>query len=172
MGLISCTIDAEDGGNGMVKIDIGSGDPRTNEKQADGFLRQDIEPYEGIDLVCDIRDLDKHVEAGSCEHLRASHVLEHFGTKEVDEVIAMIYKLLCKGGIFEIYVPNFKWHSKLVMEGEHEKAVYYCFGGQLDDWDYHKTGFTTYILEKKLTEAGFKIQSIDDDSSISCIAIK
>lgn len=149
-----------------IKLDIGSGDPSTNEVQAEGFIKQDIEAYPGIDLVCDIRDLNKHLTKGQCNVIRASHVLEHFGTHEVDTVIAMLYELIEEGGTLEIFVPNFAWHASLVQRGNDEQAVYYAFGGQLDEWDYHKTGFTPSILYNKLIKAGFKDVLVEEGSSL------
>lgn len=155
-----------------IWLDIGSGDPSTNEKQADGYLKQDIEGYPGIDLVCDIRDLDKHLRGGQCAKLRASHVMEHFGTSEVDGIFTMLYNLLEDDGVFEVIVPNFRWHARLVLEGRDKDAVYYAFGGQLDAWDFHKTGFTPSILFEKLQAAGFKDIQIDEQTSIICQARK
>jgi hypothetical protein len=42
----------------------------------------------------------------------------------------------------------------------------------LDEWDFHKTGFTPYILEKRLTESGFTVESLDNSSSITAICRK
>lgn len=154
-----------------LKLDIGSGDPSTNEKQADGYLKQDIEAYPGIDLMCDIRDIPKYLPPESCLEIRASHVLEHFGTKEVDKVLSMLYSLLEPGGKLIIYVPNFRWHAQLVLNGHDEKAVYYAFGGQLDEWDYHKTAFTPATLHNKLVKAGFTC-FVEEETSLYAEATK
>lgn len=153
-----------------IWLDIGSGDPSTTELQAQGYLKQDIEGYPGIDLVCDIRDLDKHLKPGQCAKIRASHVMEHFGTREVDGIYTMLYNLLEDGGELEVIVPNFRWHARLVQEGRDIEAVYYCFGGQLDAWDYHKTGYTPSILYQKLTTADFKDIQIEEQTSLICHA--
>jgi len=156
---------------GML-LDIGSGDPSCGEIQPQGYVLQDISPHANIDLVCDIRDLPQYIPDGYCSIVRASHVLEHFGTKETQDVIRMIYRLLEKGGKFIIFVPNFRWHAQLVAQGQDEMAVHYAFGGQLDEWDYHKTGYTPTILRKYLEQAGFEILTLNEASSIECHAIK
>lgn len=155
-----------------IVIDLGAGDPSTNEQQAKGYLKQDIAAYPGIDLVCDIKDLRQYINEGECDKIRMSHVLEHFGTKESDTIIKMVYDLLSPRGIFEVIVPNFRWHMRLVTEGKDKEAVYYAFGGQLDKWDYHKTGFTPNILFDKLKSAGFADVQIEEQTSIICKAIK
>jgi hypothetical protein len=60
----------------------------------------------------------------------------------------------------------------LVITGNDEMGVHYAFGGQLDKYDYHKTGFTSKILQKLLEENGFRIESLDNNTSISCVALK
>jgi predicted SAM-dependent methyltransferase len=154
-----------------MKLDIGSGNPLQGEIQPNGYVLNDVEPHENIDLVCDIKYLSKYVPDGYCSEIRASHILEHFGTKEVIEVIKMIHSLLEPNGALTIYVPNFKWHAELVLSGNDEDGVHYAFGGQLDQYDYHKTGFTPKILRKYLEENSFKIISMVDSTSIECHAI-
>ena len=155
-----------------IVIDLGSGDPSTPEVQAVGYLKQDIAPYAGIDLVCDIRSLRQYINENECDKIRMSHVLEHFTIKEGDDIVKMIYDLLAPRGVFEVIVPNFRWHARLVMSGRDKEAVYYCFVGQLDEWDYHKTAYTPAILFEKLQKAGFSDIQIDEQTSIICNAIK
>ena len=156
---------------GML-LDIGSGDPLSGENQPQGYVLQDIALYKNIDLVCDIRDLPKYIPNNYCSIIRASHVLEHFSTKETQEIIKMLYQLLEKGGKLIVIVPNFRWHAQLIAQGQDELAVYYAFGGQFDEWDYHKTGYTPKLLKKYLQQAGFTILFMKEKTSIECHAIK
>lgn len=172
--MITTTLEEKDGGNTMPKwIDLGAGDVNDGESSPDGYLKQDVDPnIKGLDIVCDIMDIDKHVELGSCDKVRASHVIEHFPTNDVPRLLRKINSILKPGGELEIIVPNFKWHAQLTLSGQEEQAVYYCFGGQLDEWDFHKTGFTPNILSKRLSEAGFTVTELLDESSITCISQK
>lgn len=155
-----------------MRLDIGSGNPLDGENQPQGYVLQDVEAYQGIDLVCDILELPKHIEKEYCSEIRASHVIEHFGTNETDMILQLLSGLLKKGGLLNIIVPNFKWHASLALAGEEEQAVYYAFGGQLDEWDFHKTGFTPTILTKALQRNNFKIIKLLPNSSIECLAVK
>ena len=156
-----------------MKIDIGCGTVKDGESSPEGYLRQDVDTsIENLDIVCNISDLDKHVKPESCDVIRASHVMEHFPTKEIPTLFKMIHGLLKKGGIFNIIVPNIKYHSALILNDRDELGIEYAFGGQLDEWDFHKTAFTPKLLMTKLVEAGFTIKSISPDSSIGCEAIK
>jgi predicted SAM-dependent methyltransferase len=143
-----------------------------NERQVPGYKHHDVKPYPGIDYVCDIWDIGKHVESGECEEVQLTHVLEHFSKAEVPKLLAIIKSLLAPGGTFYVEVPNFAWHAELVSQGKAEEAVYYAFGGQLDEWDFHKTGFTPTILGRTLTEAGFVDIDIDGWTSLCCTCHK
>jgi len=155
-----------------MKLDIGSGNPSQGEVQPEGYVLNDIEHHANIDLVCDIKNLAQYIPKEFCSEVRASHILEHFGTKETVEVMKMIYRILEHGGEFEIFVPNFKWHAMLMATGNDEMGVHYAFGGQLDEYDYHKTGFSPKILYNRLTEAGFVNIKVEDGSSLHATCLK
>jgi predicted SAM-dependent methyltransferase len=156
-----------------MKLDIGAGDPATgHEVQAKGFVLNDIEAYDGIDLVCNILDLPLYVNKEQCSVIRASHVLEHFTNKQVKEVLDIIHSLLEPKGKVEIIVPNLEWHAGLIIEGYHEDAIRYIFGGQQDQWDIHKTGFTANTLYDKVVAAGFNVDEVLNESSITLHAHK
>jgi len=165
-----------------MKLDIGSGNPAEGENQAGlEYVLQDIAPHKGIDIVCDIRRLDfelintfqKLIGEGRCDvcsEIRASHVLEHFHSKELlSKILPMLRNCLQKDGILNIIVPNFAWHCDLIRQGYDEKAVFYAFGGGLDEYDHHFTGWTPKLADKWLTDAGFQIVDIYADS---CVHIK
>jgi predicted SAM-dependent methyltransferase len=154
-----------------MKIDIGAGNPAEGENQAgEGYLLQDIDAHEGIDIVCDIRNLKETIGDNLCSVIRASHVLEHFHSTELQKrILPTLKDCLIDGGHLDIIVPNFYWHCTLIMAGHDEKAVYYSFGGGKDPYDHHYTGWTPNLADKWLTEAGFEILSI---YSADCIHIK
>ena len=165
-----------------IKIDIGAGNPKEGENQAgNGYILQDAEPHEGIDIVCDIRDLkyeliklnfkeNKVGESNICSEIRASHVLEHFHSTELEKkILPMLRECLEDDGILNIIVPNFEWHCDLLKQGQDEKAVLYAFGGGLDKYDHHYTGWTGKLANIWLTNSGFEIIDMYKDS---CLHIK
>lgn len=142
------------------------------DRHTEGFTHHDIRKLEGIDIVCDLHDILLHVVEGSCSEIQLTHALEHFPTKETPVILELLYKLLEPGGSLYIEVPNFAWHCHLLLnEYREEDAVYYAFGGQLDEFDFHKTGFTPQILGRALKNA--KFQDIDiagwDSLTAKCI---
>jgi hypothetical protein len=165
-----------------MKLDIGAGNPEEGENQAgNDYVLQDVAPHKGIDIVCDIRRLDYEListfqkligegRSDVCSEIRASHVLEHFHSKELNtKILPMLKNCLQTGGILNIIVPNFEWHCDLLKQGNDEKAVFYAFGGGLDEYDHHYTGWTPRLAVKWLTEAGFEIDDIYVDT---CVHVK
>lgn len=137
-----------------------------NTRQLEGYKHHDVLTLPGIDYVCELFDIGKFVEPESCEEVHFTHALEHFPSADTQNVLELIRGLLKSGGKLYLEVPNFAWHAKLVMEGKDKEAVYYAFGGQLDEWDFHKTGFTPRILEEQLQLAGFTHDEILNDSTM------
>lgn len=132
----------------------------------EGYTHHDVKPLAGIDIVCELHDIVKYVEKGSCERIEFTHALEHFPQKETVSLLSMIRELLAPGGELYIEVPNFEWHAKILLEGRERDAVYYAFGGQEDEYDLHKTGFTETILREDLENAGFQNIKIFNQSSL------
>lgn len=132
------------------------------DRKIPGYLTHDIKGEH--DFLCDLFDIP--VDKESCEEIHFTHALEHFSRKQTESVLDLVYGLLRPGGRLYIEVPNFAWHAKLVLEGRDRDAVYYAFGGQEDEWDFHKTGFTPSILKEELENAGFKNIEIQDGSSL------
>lgn len=132
-------------------------------KRKEGAVNHDVLPLEGIDLVCEFFDIPEE----QYERIEMTHVLEHFATKDIQKVLGKL-KRMCSKELY-IEVPNFKWHATILLFEEKEReAVYYAFGGQEDQWDFHKTGFTPNILREELEKAGFTIDFLHDNSSIEC----
>lgn len=148
-----------------MKLIISAGD-----RQIKGFVHHDVRPLPGIDIVCGLFDLPKHIQPESCEEIHFTHALEHFPTKETNKVLNLVKSFLRPGGKLYLEVPNFAWHAQLIQDGRDRDAVYYAFGGQLDEYDFHKTGFTPNILEEELQFAGFKNINIQPGSSITATA--
>lgn len=158
-----------------MMLDIGAGNPDESEFQPEGFVLQDIEEYDNIDLVCDIRDLLEYVNPGECQVVRASHVLEHFSHKEIDRIFHIVNVVLKTGGIFHVIVPDLKAQSRKLLETDNERQIMIeMYGGQKDKFDFHQTGFTSSILKNLFERNGFVPGEITelDIGWLDCKAIK
>lgn len=143
-----------------------------NVRQIKGWKHHDIFPLEGIDYVCDLLEIEKHIAHESCDEIQFTHALEHFPQKDTQKILLLIKSLLKPNGKLYIEVPNFMWHASLLIEGKHREAVYYAFGGQLDEYDFHKTGFTYLILKEELVKAGFRNIEISGSDCLMANCIK
>jgi len=138
-----------------------------------GFTHHDVQPLEGIDIVCDLWELVKKIEPESCDEIHMTHVLEHFPVGETDGVLQTVHSLMTIGGRLYIEVPNFKWHAEMILADPlDEQIVEYAYGGQLNQWDYHYTGFTPELLKKYLESNDFKVDNLAPNSSIECWATR
>lgn len=140
------------------------------DRKLPGFKTHDIQGDQ--DILCDLFDIGQHLDPEGCDEIHFTHALEHFPTKMTPQVLDLVYGLLKPGGKLYIEVPNFAWHAQLVQENRDRDAVYYAFGGQLDEFDFHKTGFTPKILTEELQDAGFTITELRPDSAICAWATK
>lgn len=85
----------------VKKVDIACG---TNKK--DGFFGIDIDRYEGVDYVLDLRFGKLPFKDGQLDHVYASHFLEHLTFEENLFMFNEIYRCLEVGGTFEVVVPH------------------------------------------------------------------
>lgn len=147
-----------------MRLIIGAG-----TRQKKGWTHHDIQPLEGISICCDFWELGKYVEYESCTDIEMTHVLEHFPMREAKQALKLVYGLLKPGGNLYIEVPNFYWHAlEIASDPTNRQIVEYAYGGQLNPFDYHYNGFTPEILKEDLEAVGFKIESLEPNSSIEC----
>lgn len=124
-----------------MKLNLGSGSLK-------------LEDYENIDIKNGQPAYPLDVPDGSCDEIRASHILEHFSHKKVVNVVSDWVSKLKDDGVLKIAVPDF---SKIVdhyKAKDEQKIAYYLMGGQDDDDDYHKCVFDYDSLIKIMESCG------------------
>ena len=147
-----------------MRLELGSG----GRPQA-GWTHLDIRPDVGADIVDDATVLSK-IPDGSCEAIRAAHILEHFSWRDTDRILQLWRSKLAKGGRLDIEVPNLtghirNWRSALSTDSSFIEALY---GEQDYEHNYHRTGFTADTLHTALDQAGFSLVFVND---IGCVLI-
>lgn len=91
----------------------------------------------------------------SVDEIRASHVLEHFGHRQVMDVLREWVRVLKPGGRIRIAVPDFAQCVKHYTDDDTNLPIMgYIFGGQSDENDYHKSAFDQGLLSEMLRALG------------------
>lgn len=123
-------------------------------------IRFDIDSATKPDVQCDVLSIPEWWH-GKFDIAHASHILEHLPRDQAKEAVGHWLKLLKVGGTIKIRVPNIAYPMKriLAMEegkghvGQYDWAQIYGLqqtGGNPDDWQVHRNGFTKRKLEALL----------------------
>lgn len=138
-------------------------------RPTDGYVHQDINPGNHIEIVCDAARIDEFVDT-PVDLLRATHLLEHFSYRDTVKVLKAWHNILDEHGALYIEVPNLSWQTKAHCNGElsDEEAISYIFGEQDFDGNYHYAGFTKKLLEDKLRAAGFELINVWEVTQVLC----
>lgn len=94
---------------------------------------------------------------GTVDECRASHVLEHFPSRQVPDVLKDWVRVLKPGGTLRIAVPNFQKIAEDYLAGKPQITEGYVMGGQTDAADFHKAIFDAAHLTKLLAQAGLML---------------
>jgi len=145
-------------------LDVGCGfhsRAKTLDYPDEEVIRLDIDADIRPDVVADARELP--FEAGTFDAVLASHILEHFSLAEMQRVILEWRRVLRRGGELRIYVPSMGHIIKEIYESG--RVDWYghaqIYGGQADEWDFHKCGFFGPELKACLETWGFDVKAVD-----------
>jgi predicted SAM-dependent methyltransferase len=140
-----------------------------------GYINIDLH-YPQADVQMDVRRLE--YADNSVEEITSSHLLEHFGKREIPAILKDWHRVLKPGGILKLNLPNLEWCCKNWLAQPPEKktglALDMLFGLQSSEGEYHKTGFTKPVLRALLEQAGFDDIKIGDHFSHEqdCFAVR
>ena len=139
----------------MVKLNLGCG-PTNFGKD---WIHIDSGEFDHIDKrYKSIVGLDFAAE--SVDLIYASHVLEYFDRKEATKVLLEGFRVLKKGGILRLAVPDFEVMANLYCKGEYplDRFLGPLYGkmSMADETIYHKTVYDMYSIKNILQNIGFK----------------
>jgi len=142
-----------------VLVHIGCG-----EQNGPGFINIDARPFPHVHIITD--DISSLVEFKDSEVdlIYMCHVLEHFKEDNLREVLSEMKRILKKGGVLRISVPDFDRLIEVYNgTGMDINAIkYVLMGGQQHKYDLHYSLFNQKHLSELLKEAGFaKIRTWD-----------
>jgi predicted SAM-dependent methyltransferase len=126
-----------------------------------GWKILNIQERPGVDFVGDCSDLSRFAD-GSVAELYASHVYEHvpYGGDAIIRAWKEVRRVLVPGGRFMFSVPDLETLCKLFVEPQLNPQQRFdlmrmMFGGQMDEHDFHRCGFTQEFAFNFLGAAGF-----------------
>jgi predicted SAM-dependent methyltransferase len=140
-----------------LRLNLGSGGVAL-----EGFTNVDALPdAPGVDVVADLSQPLPFAD-GEADLIYGAHVLEHFPTDVVPGLLADWRRVLRTGGLLLVGVPDLETIARVMVEERpgwftppHNPWLGAIYGGQKDEYDFHKTGFTGPWLAALLTDAGF-----------------
>jgi predicted SAM-dependent methyltransferase len=126
-----------------------------------GWCNIDTLPTGATDLVCDIRTLPELPNA-CAKQIYACHVLEHFSHTEIKPILRRWLEVLDAGGELRLSVPDLDAITRIYQSNlahfqipGHQPWIALIYGGQKDEYDFHKTGFNFCWLKFLLEQVGF-----------------
>jgi predicted SAM-dependent methyltransferase len=136
-----------------MKLHIGG------EETKDGWKILNISQKPGVDFIGDISDL-RMFENDSATDVYASHVFEHVKRVKAVDALKEIRRVLKPGGKFYLSVPDLDilchtFINPIASPDMKFNVMRMMFGGQLDDYDFHFSGWNQVFLFNFLSEAGY-----------------
>lgn len=131
-----------------VRLDIGCG-----KAPKPGFIGVDrLLGGECVPLTIN----GKGFASNSVDEIYASHVLEHLGHSEARAALREWTRVLKPGGRIRIAVPDIDYIIHAYVNGDPLNVGGFLWGGQIDENDFHKTGFDAGLLTALLNHAGIE----------------
>lgn len=140
-----------DAAEGRLNLHLGCGKIDHNK-----FINIDGYPFPHVHYVQTIDKLPQFKD-GSVDLIYASHCLEHFGRLQTGAVLSEWYRVLKKGAILRISVPDFDKLVELysIYNRDPDVILPQLMGGQNNKYNFHLTAFNKVNLSRLLLGAGF-----------------
>jgi predicted SAM-dependent methyltransferase len=140
-----------------MKLHLGCG-----KRFIPGFVHIDAVDYEHVDHVSTIDNLS-FIQDCSVDLIYSCHVIEHFKRRDVVRVLKEWHRVLKKGGILRVSVPDFKVLCQVYAKYEDiDLVIGPIFGRQDYLYNIHYNVFDFKSLSRVLQEAGFSAIRVYD----------
>ena len=141
----------------LDNLHLGCGNVHINN-----WCNVDVLETGATDLILDIKTLPG-IPDSSVFKIYSCHVLEHFPTNQILKILTRWHEVLQSGGELRISVPDLDSITRIYQKNiDHfntpgnQPWIALIYGGQKDQFDFHKTGFNFCWLSYLLMQAGFR----------------
>lgn len=136
---------------GKIYLHLGCG-----EKNNDKFINVDAVGFQHVHYISNIDNLEMFKD-DSVDLIYACHCFEHFSHASSNEILRNWYRILKKGGILRLAVPDFDGlvDSYLASGRDIKTVMHYIMGGQDNKFNFHYSIFNKAYLDNLLSTAGF-----------------
>lgn len=133
-----------------MKLHLGCG-----KRFIKGFVHIDAVDYPHVDHVATIDNLS-FIQDETVDLIYSCHVIEHFKRRDLQKVLIEWNRVLKKGGIFRVAVPDFKKLCEVYLKYDDINLVLGpVFGRQDYLYNIHYNVFDFKYLKEELEKAGF-----------------
>lgn len=138
--------------DGKMLLHIGCGDIN-----ASGFINLDARPQPHVHIVTTNLFRLKMIPDNVADLIYMSHVLEHVSHRDVVATLSEMRRILKKGGVLRISVPDFDKIMGIYEANDHDIAAVEgpLMGGQDYPFNYHYAAFNDSHLRKCILKSGF-----------------
>ena len=134
-----------------MKLNLGC-----NTRVLKDYTNIDFGSYPGVDIVTDVSKLGMFKDE-TVDMIRASHILEHFRYGDTKRVLDEWYRVLKPGGLLYLSVPSWERAVEIYLKaGLQEWLVYFLYGDQTEEGNYHYTVYDFERLCRVLALSNFK----------------
>lgn len=107
----------------------------------------DGNPENNPDIVHNITQPFPEEIRNAFDVVYVSHVLEHIDRDKVVNTMRYIFSAVKNLGEVWLIVPSMEWAANRIIHHDNSVAMQLLiFGGQKNEWDYHRNGFTLQAL--------------------------
>lgn len=143
-------------------LSAGGGTASHHEWESTGYavIRLDIDPRTKPDIVGSMTDIG---DVSPFDAVYCAHALEHLYPHEVPRALSEFYRVLVKGGILVIIVPNLEGIKPTddMVDGAGCTGLHLFYGdpAEIEDAPYmaHHYGFLAETLSRAISAAGFEV---------------
>lgn len=124
-------------------------------------VRLDADPDVKPDIVHDIVNPLPDEMHGAFDVVICSHVLEHISWRAALVALNNICQALADDGKLWLIVPDIEWAAQMILRREMTVGVLATlYGGQNNEWDYHRSGWTESALRMAVDKVGLKVERV------------